>query len=270
MRFASEGCRIIGCDIASAAAEETHRLVSEAGGDMQCLFPLDLTNEDDCKRLARFAVEQYGGVDVLYNNAARMHAGFPLSSTLAAFEFSVRNTLTLSWLVTKHVAPLLRPGGSVIYIASQGGVHQGGGIPGNVPFVFAYCLGKAAIIRMTSIMAIELAAQEIRVNCISPGPINTPIASELYGTPGAILYDPYLSQTLVNRIGTADDIVSTALFLASDESSYLTGQNIIVDGGIVASLGVGRPDVAMRSAFKQDYGHWLNHDHDSAEAEPPG
>src|SRR6476620_12087387 len=151
---------------------------------MECVFPVDLTVEADAKRVMDFAADRYGGIDVLYNNAVGIMAGDPTKMTNEAFDFTIRNTLTLSWLSTKHAVPHLRDGGSVVFIGSQAGL-PGGSFPGNLTFTFAYQCAKAAVIRLAGSFAIELAPRGIRSNCICPGPIDTPLATALYGDPGA-------------------------------------------------------------------------------------
>src|SRR6476660_8404569 len=163
LTFTREGAKVVGCDINEETAAETLRLVREAGGEMECLFPVDLSVEADAKRVMDFAAETYGGIDILYNNATSLMAGSAAQMTYDAFDFTLRNTLTLTWLSTKHAIPHLRDGGSIIFIGSQAGLfNTGGSFPGNLSFNFAYSCAKAAVIRFSSIVAVDLAERGIR------------------------------------------------------------------------------------------------------------
>jgi len=255
LRFAAEGARIVGCDINEETAAETLRLVGDAGGAMECLFPLDLADEKQTHELMEHAAATFGGIDVLYNNAMRFHLGSAEQLPLDSWNFSLEQVLTIHWLATKHAIPHLRKrgGGSIINIGSVAGLNTlGSSFPGNIGPVFAYCVAKAGLLRMTSLLAVDLAPLKVRVNAISPGPINTPMAAPVYGTPESDFYAPYMKQLLVDRIGEPDDIVNAALYLASDESAFMTGSNIIIDGGLVASGGVGPPSDDIQQIMERD------------------
>jgi meso-butanediol dehydrogenase / (S,S)-butanediol dehydrogenase / diacetyl reductase len=247
LRFAAEGAKIVGCDLRAEKAAETERLVTEQGGQMTSLHPLDLTKEENAERLAAFAVETFGGIDVLYNNAMSGGFGTPLDMPVEEFDFVMAGTIRLPWLVTKSCVPHLKSGGGgvVINIASISGM-VGSGMVGNASMLFAYGLAKAAVIRMTQLFAIDFAPDLIRVNSISPGLVATPTNTIMsVGEMGRL----HIEAGLVGRIGTADDIVNAALFLASDDSSYMTGQNLVVDGGWTTSGGVGRARPEVLQAF---------------------
>jgi meso-butanediol dehydrogenase / (S,S)-butanediol dehydrogenase / diacetyl reductase len=262
LRFAQEGAKIVGCDVNEDTAAETLKLVRDAGGQMECLFPLDLTIESEAKRLMEHAAATFGRIDVLYNNAMGMMAGYPRQMTLQGFDYTIKNTLTLGWLATKHAVPHMRSGGSIVFIGSQGGLtNSGGAFPGNVPMTFAYFIAKAGVIRMSALFATDLAELGIRVNCICPGPINTPIAGPMYGTPESPMYQPFVDQLLTDRIGEPMDIVNMALYLASDEAGYTTASTLVVDGGFTGSGGVGRPKAEFLKQMQQPpFVDWFNHD----------
>jgi meso-butanediol dehydrogenase/(S,S)-butanediol dehydrogenase/diacetyl reductase len=155
------------------------------------------------------------------------------------FDFVVAGTIRLPWLVTKSCVPhmITAGGGTVINIASISGM-VGSGMVGNSPLIWAYGMSKAAVIRMTQLFAIDFSQYSIRVNSISPGMIEVPIAVSLIGTEELRRF--HIESELLGRIGIPDDIVNAALFLASDDSSYMTGQNLVVDGGWTTSGGLGR------------------------------
>jgi len=264
LRFAAEGATVVGCDINEETASETLRLVREAGGKMDSFFPLDLIDEQKTHDLMEYAAETHGGIDILYNNAMRFALGTAEDLTLDDFNWSIAQTLTIDWLTTKHAIPHFRKrgGGSIINIASVAGLSYGAGtsFPGNLGSCFAYNLAKAAVLRMTTTLAVDLAPIHVRVNAISPGPINTPMAAPIYGSEQAPFYAPYMKQLLVDRVGREDDIVNLALYLASDESSFMTGSNLICDGGITASGGLGRPDAELDQVVNGQFASMLNTD----------
>ena len=239
LRFSEEGAKIVGCDLNAEGAEQTLRQVRDRGGEMLSLGPLDLTDEAEVARLIEAAEGEFGGIDILYNNAASLRPG---SYTMSRedFEFTMSNEVTIVWLATKAAAPVLGRGGggSVINTASVSGT-TGSGFVGNAPGLFSHSIGKAAVIRMTELLAIELAPLGIRVNTICPGIIDTEATRALLGPEESAVRARWLETTLIPRIGRPEDIVNMALFLASDESSYITGSKICVDGGWSVSGGVG-------------------------------
>lgn len=265
LRFAAEGAKIVGCDIDEEKAAETVRLVREAGGQMECLY-LDLSDEDNAHELLEFAAQTYGGIDILYNNAFQL-AFAPLEHlSRKDWMFSVDNTLNLYLWPTKHAIPHFRKrgGGAIVNIASVSGVLYGGGsgFVGNQGHTISYAILKAGVLRMTTAAAIELSPLDVRVNSICPGPIRIPKAIPLFGDEDAPLREPYEKQLLVNRLGYPEDIANAALFLASDEASFITGANLLVDGGWCASGGLGRPDPAIGKIIVDTFGDTVNyHEH---------
>ncbi|MFD7446634.1 SDR family NAD(P)-dependent oxidoreductase [Streptomyces sp. NPDC059909] len=260
-RFTAEGACVVGCDLNADAAAETARLVRDIGGEILSLGGLDLTVEDDVVQLVGAAVERFGRIDALYNNAAAARLGDVTGTSASDFDFTFRGVVRIPWLVTKHATPHLArsPGAAVVNTASVSGL-VGAGMVRNAPLLAAYGAAKAAVIRLTQICAVDLAARGIRVNCLSPGIIDTPAVSGILGAG----VDERLrawneEQTLVGRIGTPDEVVSAALFLLSDEASYITGHNLVVDGGWVASGGVGRPDQETVEALESALGAGLRY-----------
>jgi NAD(P)-dependent dehydrogenase (short-subunit alcohol dehydrogenase family) len=155
----------------------------------------------------------------------------------------MEHEVTLVFLCVKHAVPVFRRrgGGAIVNVGSTAGM-LGSGMPGNAPGNLVHCVAKAAVIRMSEALAIELSPLGVRVNCVSPGVIDTPQLRPFLGDdPDGPLRRLVVSNCLVPRVGEALDIVNAALFLASDEASYVTGVNLPVDGGFSASGGVGRP-----------------------------
>ena len=252
--FAREGARIVGCDFKSDGSRQTAEMVKAAGGEMTSLEPLDLCDETDNRRLIDHAVEAYGGIDILYNNAGALRAGSAETISRQEFDFTLANEVTVVWLAVKHAIPVFRNrgGGAIINVGSIAGM-TGSGTAGNARNLFAHAISKAAVIRMGSYLSVELAPLHVRVNTISPGIIDTPATHGLLGEDaGSPVRQAFLSPLLVKRIGKADDIANAALFLASDEASYITGVNLNVDGGWIGSGGLGQPSEEVERAFEHE------------------
>jgi len=232
IHFAAEGAKIVGCDVKDAEAKETVEMVRA-----------DLTEEDAVKRWIDFAVDAYGDFDILYNNAAVAKAAILEDVQREDWDWNFANELTLVFLAVKHALPVFerRGSGVIINVGSIAGM-VGSGMPGNAAGNLVHCVAKAAVIRLTENLAIELSTRNIRVNSISPGVIDTPQLRPFLGEePDAPIRTLFASKCLVPRIGEVEDIVNAAVFLASDESAYITGVNLPVDGGFSCSGGVGRP-----------------------------
>jgi meso-butanediol dehydrogenase/(S,S)-butanediol dehydrogenase/diacetyl reductase len=255
LQFAAEGAKVVGCDINEAGALETVEMVKAAGGDMVSLQPIDLTDEAAVKSWIDFAVDAYGDFDILYNNAAVARAAALEDLKREDWDWNIANEVTLVFLAVKHAVAVFerRGSGVIINVGSIAGM-VGSGMPGNAAGNLVHCVSKAAVIRLTENLAIELSTRNVRVNSISPGVIDTPQLRPFLGeAPDAPLRVLFASKCLIPRIGEVEDIVNAAVFLASDEASYITGVNLPVDGGFSASGGVGRPtselDHAVASAM---------------------
>jgi meso-butanediol dehydrogenase / (S,S)-butanediol dehydrogenase / diacetyl reductase len=253
LQFAAEGAKIVGCDVKVAEAEETVEMVRAAGGEMVSFQPVDLTDEDAVVQWIADAEAAYGGFDILYNNAAVAKAANLEDVTRADWDWNMANEVTLVYMAVRHALPAFerRGGGVIINVGSIAGM-VGSGMPGNAAGNLVHCVAKAAVIRLTENLAIELASRNIRVNSISPGVIDTPQLRPFLGEDDdAPLRVLFASKCLVPRIGQPEDIVNAAVFLASDESSYITGVNLPVDGGFSASGGVGQPTSEVDDAVAQ-------------------
>ncbi|WP_456696234.1 SDR family NAD(P)-dependent oxidoreductase [Aeromicrobium sp. P5_D10] len=243
LRFAAEGAKIVGCDIDPVSAEETVRLVRAGGGEMESLHPVDLTVEEDVHRLFEFAVEKFGGVDIVDCNAMQLRIGAVEDLSLADWSFTIEQTMTVPFLTAKHAIPHLRArgGGSMILMGSVSGMNIGAGYVGNISILGPYAVAKAGVIRLATMLANELAIDHIRVNTISPGCVSTPNGLAFYGDEGSEERRVTEGSSLISRLATPDDIASAAVYLSSDDASFVTGHNLVVDGGYIASGSVGRP-----------------------------
>ncbi|MFG1807815.1 SDR family NAD(P)-dependent oxidoreductase [Streptomyces sp. NPDC049040] len=228
--FAREGARIIGADIQEAGNAETVELVRRAGGEMTGIAPVDLTDENEVRRFVERAAAAYGGLDVVYNNAAMQRFGHMPDFSFEDWRATLAGELDIPFLVSKYAWPHLvrRGGGVIINIASEAGL-----IAGHNPPMVAHTAANAGVIGMTRQMALEGAPQGIRAVAISPGPVLTPASDRDLGDNQAAR-DAITSKTLLKRFARPEEIVELAAFLASDRASYITGANYAVDGGASA------------------------------------
>lgn len=227
LRFAAEGATVVGCDRKADGAVETVNLVRLAGGRMDSTHPVDLTREAEVRDWIDAAARVHGRIDVLYNNAAAARFDRIEDESYEDWQFTVRNELDVVFLVTKYAWPHLKQrGGSVIMVGSTAG------ITGSMTLMrSAHTATKGGVVALTRQLAAEGAWFGIRVNCISPGMVMTPATQDdIFGDPNHPMYS-IRDHIPLGRIGTADDIAPCAVFLASDESSYMTGANLVIDGG---------------------------------------
>ncbi|MCU0490518.1 MAG: SDR family oxidoreductase [Chloroflexaceae bacterium] len=224
--FAREGAKVAGCDLKLAENQETARMVRDAGGEMLAHGPVDLGDEGQARAWIDAAVTAFGGCDILYNNAsAPKFAPFGEMSS-ADWHFTIRNELDLIFYACRYAWPhLVRRGGGVIINTASRVALVGTEGAGDV----AHAAAKGAIVAMTRQLAAEGAMHNIRVNSISPGVIDSPATAEPFKIPQVRAAAARLS--LLNTIGTAEDVAHCALYLASDEARFVTGANLVIDGG---------------------------------------
>jgi NAD(P)-dependent dehydrogenase (short-subunit alcohol dehydrogenase family) len=227
--FAEQGARVVVCDINRGAAEETVTLVKRAGGDAVAAIG-DVAVEGDVSGMIEEGVRRFGALHVLYNNAGVLWKDRDrsvLETDGAQWDRVMAINLKSVFWVTKHGIPHLRAagGGSIVLVGSVSA------LAGFTRAQDAYTAAKGALIALNKSLAIQFAGDKIRCNIIHPGIVETPLQA------------PYLTDALraefktgipLGRIGRPREIAYAALFLASDESSFMTGAEMIVDGGFMA------------------------------------
>jgi len=230
LTFAREGARIVGCDVNEAANSETVVLVGSAGGEMTGIAPVDLTDPEQVRKMIEEGVAVYGGLDVVYNNAAIQYFGPMPDFSIKDWQATIAGELNIPFFVSKYAWPHLvqRGGGVIINIASIAGV-----IAGTTPPMIGHVAAKAGVIAMTRQLALEGAPHGIRAVAISPGPFLTPASDRDLGN-NQSARDAITSKTLLKRFGQPEELVELAAFIASDRASYITGANYVVDGGATA------------------------------------
>lgn len=229
LAFAREGALVIGCDVNVSAAEATAEMVRAQDGTMISLQPCHLTIPSECQALVDLAVREYGRVDVLFNNAAMAYFNWLEDITDEEWNRDLREEIDLVFFLTRAAWPYLKTShGVVVNTASLNGLMSFKALGS-----LAHTTAKAGIIGMTRQLAMEGREYGIRANSISPGLIETNQTREQLKDPewaGAML-----GKTLLGRLGRPEEVANVALFLASDDSSYITGIDIVVDGGMRVS-----------------------------------
>lgn len=231
-----EGARVCVVDRALASAQETADLITKDGGEAWA-FAADVTREEDVARLTAAALERFGRIDILHNNVGASLAlgdAMAVELTEQAFDRSFAVNLKATWLTCKHALPALREAhGSIVNIASMAALNA-------YPLV-GYKTTKAAVVALTENLAAHNAKYGVRANAILPGLMNTPMAIEsrvAAGTPREeVIAARDRRVPLGRRMGTGWDVAHAALFLHSDEASFITGVSLIVDGGESVSWG---------------------------------
>ena len=227
--FAREGARIVGCDIQPGAAEATAAGLREEGYDVTG-YTVDLADPTAAQQWIEDGATALGGIEVLYNNAAKATMAPFAEMTLETWRDVIHNELDIVFHTTRPAWRHLQQAGgaSVINTASMSGMR------GIAPLgQAAHAAAKGGVIGLTKTLAAEGAPDGIRVNAISPGLVKTPSTDRFVGDE---LRAFQMNMHLIRRPGTGEDIAYLAMYLASDESSWVTGQNYSIDGGVTAGF----------------------------------
>jgi NAD(P)-dependent dehydrogenase (short-subunit alcohol dehydrogenase family) len=228
--FASEGARIVVADAVEAGGNATVDAVRRAGGEA-AFVQVDVSDDAQVAAMVAFAQQTFGGLHVLYNNAGIFPAddGGVTETPEPTWDRVMDVNLKGVWLGCKHGIPamLASGGGSIVNVASFVALM------GAATAQIAYTSSKGGVLAMTREIAVEYARQGIRANALCPGPIETPLLAELMSDPDRkarrMVHIP------MGRLGRSEELAKAALFLASDESSFMTGASLVVDGGITAA-----------------------------------
>src|SRR6478609_4196968 len=227
--FAAEGAQVV---LAARRAPELTQVASEieSSGGRAVALAGDVGEEAYAKALVELAVERFGGLDVAFNNAGSLGPLQPITDvSLRDWDDTLRVNLSSAFLAAKYQIPamLKRKGGSLVFTSTFVGYTAG------MPNMAAYAAGKSGLIGLTQALAAELGASNVRVNALLPGGTDTPLGRVIATTPEVLAYVRGLHA--LKRIAQPEEIARAALYLASDESSFMTGSALLVDGGVSIS-----------------------------------
>ncbi len=228
--FAQEGAKVVVVDINTREGKKTVKEI-EANGGEALFYKADVSDENACRKMVAYAVKKFGALHVLFNNAGIMHSddGNAESTTEDVWDLTMNINVKGVFFGCKYGVPAIRKsgGGSIINTASFV-AHLGAATP-----QLAYTASKGAVLAMSRELAIIHARENIRVNALSPGPLRTELLMKFLNTEAK--KQRRLVHIPMGRFGEAKEMAKAALFLASDDSSYMTGTEFLVDGGITAA-----------------------------------
>lgn len=231
--FAQEGATVVGCDLNPDSTAETVRLVEAEGGSIESTAPVDLSIQEDIEQWVAEAVERHGRIDVLYNNASLPRFAPFAQTSDEDYLFTIQNELHLVWRACQAAWPHLAASeGAIVNIGSGAGLQGVRTLP-----QAAHAAAKGAVIALTRQLAAEGVAEGIRVNCVSPGVMATPpvlAMFEEFGEQAPVV--PVIERTINGRPGDPLAVAYAGLYLASDEAQWVTGTNLVVDGGASAIM----------------------------------
>ena len=224
--FAQEGAKVIVADVSDPEGIAVAAEIAEAGGDAIYVH-LDVTDESEWEAAVQSAITSFGKLDILVNNAGIWRRGHVMETSSEQWDDIMDVNAKGVFLGTKSAIPEMRKagGGSIVNISSTAGLVGS-------KTSSAYSASKGAVRIFSKSTAIQYAPEGIRANSIHPGPIDTDMGDQVW--PDSTSREASISRTALSRIGTAQDIAYGALYLASDESSFVTGSELVIDGGVTA------------------------------------
>jgi NAD(P)-dependent dehydrogenase (short-subunit alcohol dehydrogenase family) len=228
--FAREGAAVAVVDVDEAGGQAVAQMIRDEGG--RAVFVCcDVTQAEDCRRAVQRAVDEFGGLDVLFNNAGIIRRATVIGTTEEEWDRVMAVNVKSIFLLSKYAIPVMaQAGGGAIVNTSSGWGLVGG------RNAVSYCASKGAVVNMTRAMALDHGAQNIRVNCICPGDTDTPMlrneAWQLGESDEVFLAEA--ADRPLQRIGRPEDIAQAVLYLVSDAASFVTGTALVVDGGGLA------------------------------------
>ena len=236
-RFVAEGAKVICADVAEEGGQ---KLVAElnSGGERAAFSRCDVASFEEVSQAVEQAVRRFGGIDILFNNAASSSGGYVADLDPDEWDRSLRVMLTAAMYGMKAAIPhmIARGGGSIISTSSIYGLVGSSGIA-------PYATAKAGLINLTRTAAVEYGRKNIRVNAICPGVVDTPMFEGVLSM-GRITREEVAKMHALGRVIQPDEIANLVLFLASDEASAITGQAVVIDAGLLAEVNLtGAPPV---------------------------
>ena len=232
MRFGAERAAVVAVDIRESRAAEVAQAINDEGGHAISMGA-DVAKSEDVEAMVAETVSRLGGLDVLYSNAGTLRPGTAVELSVEDWDLVMGVNVRSVFLGAKFAIPAMRErgGGSIINTASISGLHGDGG-------AVCYAASKAAVINLTRALSTDHAAEGIRVNAICPGTIETPPVKRMMENPEALAVN--LTAHSMGRLGQPEEIAAAALWLASDESSFVSGEHLVVDGGLRSRSPLGR------------------------------
>jgi meso-butanediol dehydrogenase/(S,S)-butanediol dehydrogenase/diacetyl reductase len=231
-RFAQESASVVVADLSGKRAEEVTVAIKASGGKAVCI-KMDAADPEGVQATIKLALDTYGRLDVMFNNAGMAEATLLDETSLESWNRVLAVTLTSTFLGMKYCLPIMRQQGkgAIVNTASISGTGGDYGLS-------SYNAAKAGVINLTRAVAIENAKYNIRANCVCPGAINTRVAQILGKERAEEFRRLQAAAHPLGRMGEPEEIANTVLFLASDEASFITGATIVVDGGVTAHTGL--------------------------------
>ena len=234
--FAREGAAVVAVDIRPEAAEETAAIIADEGGEC-VVIEADVTRSADVERMVEESVDRFGRVDVLHNNVGIIEGGGPVEASEESWDRVHDVNLKSVYLTCKATIPRMaaQGGGVIVNVSSISGIRWMG-----IPYI-SYATTKAALNQLSRVVAVQHGKDNIRCNSVLPGLMLTPLVESILDAyPGD--RDSYFAERNaaipLGRFGDAWDVARAALFLASDEAKYITGVELVVDGGVTLQTGI--------------------------------